>query len=172
ERIRDGQLATHAHAWRIADLLELGRIVEADDGLERYAALAGRLRLPRLTWHVVVGRASQALRRGRLADAERLAEQALATWQGGPQNNVLQFYAVQLFVLREEQDRLAELDEALRTFTVGSTLPAWQAAAASMHLALGRHDEARVVVRGLAAPRRPALRRHARADARAPRAAR
>jgi len=150
ERIQDGQIATHAHAWRIADLLELGRIDAADEGLRRYAAVAGRLRLPRLTWHVAVGHVSRALRLGRLDEAERLAEEALATWKSGPQNNVLQFYAIQLFSLREEQGRLAELDETLQAFAAGSALPAWQAALASLHATLGRHDEARRVLREIA----------------------
>lgn len=153
ERTRDGQLATHAHAWRIADLLELGRIDAADAGLGRYAALAGRLRLPRLSWHVAVAHASRALRLGRLAEAERGAEEALATWQSGPQNNVLQFYAIQLFLVREEQGRLAELDETLQTFAAGSTLPAWHAALASLHGSMGRHDEARRVLRDIASRR-------------------
>ena len=146
----------HAHAWRIADLLELGRIDDADDALLRYGSLAARLRLPRLAWHVAVAQASRALRLGRLAEAEQRAEEALGTWRSGPQNNVLQFYAIQIFVLREEQGRLAELDATLQDFASRSTLPAWQAAVASLHATLGRHDDARRVLHGLV-ERRPPL---------------
>jgi len=147
ERVQDAQIATHAHAWRIADLLELGRMDAADEALRRYEALAARLRLPRLSWHVAVAHASRALRLGRLDEAERCAEEALATWKAGPQNNVVQFYAIQLFLLREEQGRLAELDETLQAFAAGSALPAWHAALASLHASLGRNDEARRVLR-------------------------
>ena len=143
QRTQDAQVAMHAHAWRIADLLELGRMDDADDALLRYEALAARLRLPRLTWHVAVAQASRALRLGRLAEAERRAEEALGTWRSGPQNNVLQFYAIQLFTLREQQGRLAELDAMLQDFASRSTLPAWHAAVASLHATLGRHDDAR-----------------------------
>ena len=149
QRTNDAQVAMHAHAWRIADLLELGRMDDADDALLRYASLAARLRLPRLTWHVAVAETSRALRLGRLADAERRAEEALATWRSGPQNNVLQFYAIQIFVLREEQGRLAELDVMLQDFASRSALPAWQAALASLHATLGRTDDARRVLHGL-----------------------
>ena len=151
ERTHDAQLATHAHAWRIADLLELGRMEAADDGLRRYESLAGRLRLPRLTWHVAVAQTSRALRLGRLGEAAARAEEALAIWQSGPQNNVLQFYAIQLLMIREAQGRLAELDETMQAFASGSTLPAWHAALASLHATLGRHDEARRLLRDLVA---------------------
>jgi hypothetical protein len=151
ERTQDAQLAMHAHAWRIADLLELGRMDEADEGLIRYEALAARLRLPRLTWHVAVAQTSRALRLGRLAEAERRADEALGTWRSGPQNNVLQFFAIQVFVLREEQGRLAELDATLQDFAARSPLPAWQAALASLHATLGRREDGRRVLHGMIA---------------------
>ncbi|HZR81427.1 MAG TPA: AAA family ATPase [Candidatus Binatia bacterium] len=145
------QIAMHGHAWRIADLLELGDVDAADDGLVRYEALAERRRLPRLLWHVAIARTSRALRLGRLDEAERSASRALGLWTPGPQNNVLQFYAIHFFLIREEQARLGELDAQLRAFAESSTVPAWQAALASLHATLGRRDDARRVMRDMAA---------------------
>jgi AAA ATPase-like protein len=146
ERAQSFELAMHAHAWHLADLLELGHVDQADEALRGYAALAERRRLPRLAWHVGVAKASQALRLGRLDEAERLANAALASWQASPQNNVLQFFAIQLCLIREEQGRLAELDESLQAFAGSSALPAWRATVASLHVALGRAEPARAIL--------------------------
>ena len=151
EETQDFQLAMHAHAWRIADLLELGEIDAVNDALTRYEALAERRRLPRLSWHVAVARASRAFRLGHLDEAERLATGALSIWRPGPQNNVLQFYAIQLFLIRAEQGRLAELDESLQAMAAASVVPAWRAALAWLHATLGRRDQARAVLGELVA---------------------
>jgi AAA ATPase domain len=152
EETQDFQLAMHGHAWRIADLLELGEVDAANEALVRYEALAERRRLPRLSWHVAIARTSRALRLGQLGEAERLATTAFSTWQSGPQNNVLQFYAIQLYLIREAQGRLAELDDSLQGFATGSITPAWRAAIASLHATLGRAEQARQVLNDLLAP--------------------
>src|SRR5262249_20902917 len=52
EQAGQWEFLAEARAWRILDLFELGAVAEATAELERHAALAERVRLPRFRWHV------------------------------------------------------------------------------------------------------------------------
>jgi DNA-binding winged helix-turn-helix (wHTH) protein/tetratricopeptide (TPR) repeat protein len=104
----DAVLETLAHGQRVSALLELGLGAEADAEVDRYAALAGRLRMPALYWIVPVLRAMQQLRRGELDAVERTALGALPIARSVPGSVAPDVLAVLLYVLRREQGRLAE----------------------------------------------------------------
>ena len=110
----DAALETLAHGQRVATLLELGRGAEVDAEIDRYAALAGRLRMPALYWIVPVLRAMQQLLRGELDQVERTALATLPLAARVPDSVAPGVLAVLLFVLRREQGRLAEVEVPMR----------------------------------------------------------
>ena len=140
------------YSWRILDHLEIGDMAVVDDTLRRYRALAARWRLPRVQWHVTVVEAALAQLAGRLDEAERLAVGAARIRPPNPGNNVAPFMGVQLYLVREEQGRLAELAPAVSTAARdATTLPIWQVALAHMRATLGDPEAARHAIAGMAA---------------------
>jgi hypothetical protein len=138
-------------AWRILDLVELGALADATADLERHAALAERVRLPRYRWHVTLVRAALALFAGRVAEAERLGEDAAGLRQTGVTNNAAAFWAVQLYHVRRLQGRLAELRDVVAGIAAMSpTLPIWRCGLALLDAETGRPTSARTVLDDLA----------------------
>ncbi|MGH2600988.1 MAG: LuxR C-terminal-related transcriptional regulator, partial [Dehalococcoidia bacterium] len=93
-----------------------------------------------------------ALLAGRLDDGERLAQEALATGAQAQASDAFGAFAIQLFALRRDQGRLAEL-AALATGLV-ARLPAVavvRSALALLYAELGRADDARQEFERLAA---------------------
>lgn len=151
ERSGDGELALRAHHERVGDLLELGAVAAVDDELLRYEKLAAELRQPRYDWQLTSWRAMRALLDGRHDDAEQLIEAAFVLGEPIQPETALQFYGVQLATLRREQDRLDEIVESVAGFAdLFANAPAWRCAHLYMLAELDRHDEARVVLDGLA----------------------
>jgi hypothetical protein len=171
ERTHDAQTAMHAHAWRIADLLELGRMDAADEGLRRYEALAARLRLPRLSWHVAVAHTSRALRLGRLGDAERRADEGARDLEERPaeqRHAVLRDPAVRA-ARGAGPPRGARRDPAGVRRRLGLAGVAGGARVAARDARPARRRAA-PAARARGKDRHPAARRHLDLDARAPRA--
>jgi hypothetical protein len=151
EEVRDRELVLRGHVWRIVSLMELGDWVGADIELAVHARLAEELRDPLHLWYVPLFNATRALLEGRLADAERFAGVAFAVGRGTQAQNAAQLYATQLFALRAEQGRLAEVEQSLEEF--GRRYPAtpvWRAAAAFSLAVLGRTEESRRAFEALA----------------------
>ena len=149
---RDTMATAEALGWRVLDHLELGEMAVVHDALRRYRELAAACRLPRVRWHVTVVEAALAQLAGRLADAERLTHRATALLAPSRRNNVAAFYGVQLFLLREETDRLAELDPVVSVAAErAGNMPIWRAALALLHARLGRPEAAHDVLGALAA---------------------
>jgi tetratricopeptide (TPR) repeat protein len=152
EEVRDRELVLRGHHWRIVSLMELGDWVGADIELAVHARLTEELRDPLHIWYVPLFQAARAMLEGRLREAERFAEQAFAVGRGTQAQNAAQMYAVQLFALRAEQGRLAELEPSLEEF--GRRYPAapvWRAAAAFALAVLGRTEDARRAFESLTA---------------------
>jgi len=80
EAVRGGseRLAATARTWRYLDLLELGRVEDAEADLAVIEDVANRLGEPRRRHQALTLHAGLALHRGRLAQAEALAAEALA----------------------------------------------------------------------------------------------
>ena len=110
----DPELTLQGHAWLIVDLLEDGDLEAVDAHMQEFDQLAEQVRQPLYDWQGAVWRAMRALLAGRVEDAERLAEYALATGARSEQVSAGQYYAAQLLVIRREQGRLPELEVALR----------------------------------------------------------
>jgi eukaryotic-like serine/threonine-protein kinase len=93
EQANDFEMIFWARSLRMGALVELGKMVEAVEELERCSALAEELRLPNLRWRVRYLRLGRLLSEGRLAEAER---ESLADLGQGklPTDLTMQWYAV------------------------------------------------------------------------------
>jgi tetratricopeptide (TPR) repeat protein len=148
----DRRLALHGRLWRIVDLLEAGDVALLDTELETFARQSDHTRIPLYRWFARVVRAARALLDGRLADSERLADEAASLWQEGPLSLSAQTHALQRFMVYQETGRLTELED---TFTKMAreipAIPAWQSGVALVHAESARPEAARVVLDAFAA---------------------
>jgi tetratricopeptide (TPR) repeat protein len=94
----------------------------------------------------------RALLDGRLEQADELAAHALAAGGTAEAVTATQYYAIQLFLVREEQGRVGEVEAAAREFVARyPAVPAWRAGLGRLLLATGRAGEARDELETLAA---------------------
>jgi DNA-binding CsgD family transcriptional regulator len=146
----DGELALRGRGARIVDLLELGRVADADVEIAAHGELARSLRQPYYRWQDAIYRAMRALLDGRLGDVERLAEEAYATAERFDGYPAAEQRLVQLFWVRREQGRLPELEEAVRAQAEQHPGTGWPTALAFLYADLGKDAEARAVFEELA----------------------
>ena len=102
---------------------------------------AERLRQPAWRWWPALWQGARALRDGRLDEGERLAA---AAWELGEralgERAAVELQA-QLFWIRREQGRLAELDAESEALSDRyRAIPAWRCVRALVDAELGRHD--------------------------------
>jgi predicted ATPase/DNA-binding SARP family transcriptional activator len=140
----DAELMLQGHAWLVVDLLEHGDLDSVDAQIDTFERLATQVRQPLYDWQAAVWRAMRALLSGEVEEAERLAEQALATGARAEPLSAGQYYAAQLLEIRREQGRMVELEPALRQLL--GQYPnrlAYRAALGILLIETGRPDEAR-----------------------------
>jgi len=137
-----------AHLHGLIDGLEAGDLGQADRHLADLGELAARLRQPFHAWQHAAFTATLALARGRLDEGERLAEAALARGQEIGSPNAVPLFAGQLYVLRRDQGRLAELEPLLSELNEGfPSVPSYGFGRAEAWLARGASAEARAFFR-------------------------
>jgi tetratricopeptide (TPR) repeat protein len=148
----DRPIALHGRLWRLVDLLDAGGIVRLDDELEGYTREASHNRIPLYRWFAGVLRSTRAWIDGRLAESERLADEAALLWQDGPLALPEQTRALQRFLVYLETGRVTEVE---RDFDVMGreypAIPGWRAGTAIILAETGRFDEARALVDGFVA---------------------
>jgi DNA-binding CsgD family transcriptional regulator/tetratricopeptide (TPR) repeat protein len=137
-------LQTDAMEWRVAGLIALGALRTAQRELAEVHALALRLRQP-FTLHVAEHYASTlALCAGRLGEAEASAQRS-HEWSrlltGRAASGV---HGIQMFGIRREQGRLAELAPVVRVLAESKrSRGAWRAGFAALLAELGMENDAR-----------------------------
>ena len=122
--------------------------------LERAELAAGRLRAiaeelgePTLRWFATFYGACLALLHGDLAEAERLAEDALQIGSDAGQPDALMVYGAQLSVIRVYQGRGEKIVELVKeTASANPRIPGWRAALAQIYCWVGRTAEAATIV--------------------------
>ena len=138
------EIAFQGVAWSFADLLELGRLVEADAALARVAQLADELRQPAYRWWAHMLSATRAYMAGEFVEAEsRIREAGL--WGRRAQIPSAEMYEFgQVYFLRLEQGRADEVVELPRSLVpVYPAVPSIRCMLAQACAETGRVDEAR-----------------------------
>jgi DNA-binding SARP family transcriptional activator len=157
-RAGDKERAFDGHEERFDALVELGDIQSARAELRAMDRLARELRQPSQAWLVTVHEALLALLAGALDDAERLIVAARDIGAEAQSWNAVVTYRLQLFVLRREQGRLAELSELVRASAAEfSTYRVWRCVLTHVLAETGHADEARAELTALAHDRFAAL---------------
>jgi predicted ATPase/DNA-binding CsgD family transcriptional regulator len=140
----DSELQAEAMEWRVAGLMSLGDLEGASREQAVVLAMAERLRQP-FTLHVAEHYgAALALCFGRLAEAEAAARRSHEWSRLLTGRDASAVFGIQMFGIRREQGRLAELAEVTRLLA-GSGRPGgtWRPALAAVLAELGMEDEAR-----------------------------
>jgi len=147
----DDDLRLRAYVLRLVARCEICDTEGADADLEAARDLAYRIGEVDNLGAITLLQAMRALMDGRFADGERLMSEAFQAARPNDQNR-MQNYAAQLWVLRSFQGRLGELEGAVRGFI--DELPGvatWRAALAVLCVEQERFDEARRELDALAA---------------------
>ena len=151
-QIGDLERATEGYELRLVALIGLGDLPGAKADLAAMRRIAEQLGQPSQQWFVAVYEALVALLEGRLAEAEALMTGARNLGKRAQSWSAEVSYGLQLYLLRREQDRLAEVEELVRrAVEEHPTYPIWRCVLAQMLAELGHTDEARQALDGLAA---------------------
>ncbi|HET9476078.1 MAG TPA: AAA family ATPase, partial [Dehalococcoidia bacterium] len=133
-----------AHHSRLMTVLARGDIAEVDREIRAHSEIAQELRQQSFLWQDALFPAMRALVDGRIDDAERLAQAALAVGQRAQGVNAMQLFGAQIFAIRREQGRTQEVEPIARGMVEQfPAVPAWRAGLAFIHADLGREKEAR-----------------------------
>lgn len=139
----EAQLFGHYFEMNLA--MKRGDLAVATAAHAEADRLAERLRQPAHRWNVEILRGALALLRGDLEEAERLVASACEIGQIAdlPESLAMATFGGQLYWLRYDQGRLAEL-EGLMAAAVDAQpgLPAWRASLALIQCSEERFDEA------------------------------
>ncbi|MBA2496140.1 MAG: AAA family ATPase [Acidimicrobiia bacterium] len=127
---------------RIPSLLELGDIDGVDVDLDSCHQMAERLRQPALVAQLAWCRATRSLLAGRYGEAEERSVEALSLHQRTSLWGPMECFGAQLFTLRRDQGRLAELEPFLVDLGDTSEFEDFGHAAALMYLETDRPDDA------------------------------
>ncbi|MGO9884971.1 MAG: helix-turn-helix transcriptional regulator [Solirubrobacteraceae bacterium] len=144
EGLGETQLQLDAMVWRVAGLIEIGELRTAEHELFEVRALALRLRQP-FALHVSEHYASTlALCFGRLDEAESAAERSREWSRLLTGRAATGIHGIQMFGVRREQGRLAELAVPIRALTDSRLArTAWRPGYAALLAELGMDAEAR-----------------------------
>jgi class 3 adenylate cyclase/tetratricopeptide (TPR) repeat protein len=127
--------------------MEGGEVQRAETAAQRATAIAEKQGEPTARWIATSSAACQALLRGDLASAERLAEEAMQIGADAGQPDTYMLYAGQLQEIRLYQGRGGELIELLeQSVAANPGIPAWRGALAQILGWTGRTEQSAAVV--------------------------
>jgi DNA-binding CsgD family transcriptional regulator/tetratricopeptide (TPR) repeat protein len=140
----DTELQAEAMEWRISALIALGDLDAARQELAVVYEMASRVGQPFIIHVAQHYRSTIALCDGRLAEAEATAERSFEWGRLLTGRDPTATYGVQMFGIRREQGRLAELAPVVRILAASKDQGgAWGPGLAAVLAELGMHDEAR-----------------------------
>ncbi len=162
QQLADPAASIEAHAFRFWDLLEVGRVADAEHDFAELTRLSEDVQQPYFRWVVGMCRVQRAFARGRLSEIETLGREALDLGQEGQNQNAAIAFGVQMIVARREQGRTQEQEPI-----VLSAIQLYPAIAAGLQSALavaycddGRQADARAIVDRLASRAFTGIPRH------------
>ncbi len=140
----DVEIATEAMSWRVPTFVALCDLGSARVEVGRLAAMAERTAQPVMNHIAQHYRSALALCDGDLAEAELTAERSREWGDLLSGRGASGTYGVQMFGIRREQGRLAELAPAVRVLAGGSGRDgSWRPGLAALLAELGMESEAR-----------------------------
>ncbi|HKV67396.1 MAG TPA: LuxR C-terminal-related transcriptional regulator, partial [Gaiellales bacterium] len=140
----DTELQAEAMEWRISALIALGDLEAARQELAIVYEMASRVGQPFIIHVAQHYRSTIALCDGRLDEAEATAERSFEWGRLLTGRDPTATYGVQMFGIRREQGRLAELAPVVRILAASKDRSgAWGPGLAVVLAELGMHDEAR-----------------------------
>lgn len=143
-RIDDPDIEFWATTGHAAAMLEAGELDQSRRLTERIVATAADLQQPNMRWMAHWSLAMHAHIQGRLDDAEREAATAFEVGAAAGEPDALSFYAAQLWAVRYEQGRVAELLPALEAAASQmANITGFMALLALSYADVGRLEEAR-----------------------------
>jgi predicted ATPase len=152
ERALEGQWA------QVLALLELGRAAPARAAHEIQSRQAAELKQPSQLWVTTMLQAMLELFGGRFDQAEELASQAYEIGRRAHPEEALMSYRLQTFELARVRGALDPLEPTVQQTVVEYPwYPVWRVLLALLHAEIGRPDEARSELAGLAVDRFEAL---------------
>jgi predicted ATPase/DNA-binding CsgD family transcriptional regulator len=144
EELGDLEIQGEARAWRLVAWLALGELESARRDLAEYVELAYRRRQPIFSFAAEQIGSAIALCEGHLEEAEARAERSreLGSFLSGRDTSGT--HGIQMFSIRREQGRLAELAPLFRVLPDDDGAPAaWRPGLVALLVELGMDDEAR-----------------------------
>jgi DNA-binding SARP family transcriptional activator len=147
QQARDEELELVARTWRVNHLLGLARIADVDEEIDRFVALAARLRQSRCSWYAPLFLAVRSMIAGRLEEAEGHIVAAAELGARVPGSTSPMLAGAQLFLLRWLQGRLDELEDAVTAYVDAYPRQlAWRCALAFLNHELDQRDRAGQVI--------------------------
>ena len=143
------ELQLQAHAWLVIDLLTTGDRTAAAAQIGVFEAATEQVRDPLYLWQAAVWAAMSALLDGDLERAEELAGEALAAGRPTEAATAPQYFTIQMFALRREQRRTAEVERVVREHALAYPLRAWRAVLGLVLCDAGDAEGAREILAGM-----------------------
>jgi eukaryotic-like serine/threonine-protein kinase len=151
-RAGDAERAFFGHLYRTIFFLVLGDPRAMRTELDVTTRLADELRQPGYRWGGGVVRPMLALFEGRFDAAEALIEETLSLGERAQSWNAIVSHRLQLFMLRWEQGRLGELEDAIPAWAeeYRASYPVWRCVLSASYAELGREAATRATFEELA----------------------
>jgi len=116
ERLGDVDLIGRANSLQLYNYVQLGDIGNFERVQERAAALGSGSENTTYSWYLACTRVLLAILRGDFPGAEKFAEQTLRLGQTIQSGTAAGVYGIQMFTIRREQGRLAEVAPIFKRF--------------------------------------------------------
>ena len=147
EQVGDKERAYVAHDFRLHSHWALADRAGVDVEMDALCRVADELRQPAHRWHLTSTQAVLAIMEGRFDHAEELISVALVLGRASQSWNAGVSQTLQLFALRREQGRLAEVEDSIRRGVHEyPALVRFRCAAAHLASELGREADARAAL--------------------------
>ena len=144
EEMGDVEGQAEATQWRVSALMALGEIVPAREELAIAHDMAKSTRQPFMLHVTEHYRSALALLEGHLAEADAAAERSREWGQLLVGRDASSVYGIQMFGVRREQGRLAELAPVIRVLAAGDRGGgAWRPGLAAMLAELAMEEQVR-----------------------------
>jgi class 3 adenylate cyclase len=145
EELGDREMVTYGRFSLIITKLIMGDARTAFAEIDVYAHMAEEIRMPLWMWQAELMRGMRTMFQGTMAEAEQLANSALALGQRASPEVAMQMFGAMNFAIRREQGRLGELEAPIRGFAqMYPAVPAWRTALAFNYAERDMPEEARV----------------------------